>query len=114
IEKTIDRYYKYAKQVHTGRIDVQQYKEQLRYESTNLAKKIEILQNLQRKLQGQDLDSCSPEELNDIGRQLEIGLRNIKARKAHLFKEQIEQLQAKMENSLRICSHPMVQNKPPL
>lgn len=105
IQKTIDRYRKNAKQLHTDRIDVEQYsKEQLRQESANMAKKIEIIEILQRKLLGQDLDSCSPEELHDIGNQLEISLSNIRARKTQLFKEQIEQLQAKerlllMENA---------------
>ncbi|KAG6753458.1 hypothetical protein POTOM_043526 [Populus tomentosa] len=105
IQKTIDRYRKNAKQLHTDRIDVEQYsKEQLRQESENMAKKIEIIEILQRKLLGQDLDSCSPEELHDIGNQLEISLSNIRARKTQLFKEQIEQLQAKerlllMENA---------------
>ncbi|XP_034929812.1 MADS-box protein AGL42 [Populus alba] len=105
IQKTIDRYRKNAKQLHTVRIDVEQYsKEQLRQESANMAKKIEIIEILQRKLLGQDLDSCSPEELHDIGNQLEISLSNIRARKTQLFKEQIEQLQAKerlllMENA---------------
>lgn len=104
IQKTIDRYRENAKQVHTDRIDVEQYKEQLRHESANMAKKIEILETLQRKLLGQDLDSCSPKELEDIGNQLEISLSNIRARKTQLFEEQIEQLQEKetlllMENA---------------
>lgn len=104
IQKTIDRYRKNAKQLHTDRIDVEQSKEQLRQESANMAKKIEIIEILQRKLLGQDLDSCSPEELHDIDNQLEISLSNIRARKTQLFKEQIEQLQAKerlllMENA---------------
>lgn len=104
IQKTVDRYRKNAKQLHTDRIDVEQSKEQLRKESANMAKKIEIIEILQRKLLGQDLDSCSPEELHDIDNQLEISLSNIRARKTQLFKEQIEQLQAKerlllMENA---------------
>ncbi|KAL9373132.1 hypothetical protein Peur_035376 [Populus x canadensis] len=104
IQKTIERYRKNAKQLHTNRIDVEQSKEQLRQESANMAKKIEMIEILQRKLLGQDLDSCSPEELHDIGNQLEISLSNIRARKTQLFKEQIEQLQAKerlllMENA---------------
>lgn len=104
IQKTIDRYRKNAKQLHTDRIDVEQSKEQLRQESANMAKKIEMIEILQRKLLGQDLDSCSPEELHYIDNQLEISLSNIRARKTQLFKEQIEQLQAKerlllMENA---------------
>lgn len=114
IQKTIDRYRKNAKQLHTNRIDVEQSKEQLRQESANMAKKIEIIEILQRKLLGQDLDSCSPEELHDIDNQLEISLSNIRARKTQLFKEQIEQLQAKerlllMENA-RLTKQPLQQS----
>ncbi|XP_061955981.1 MADS-box protein AGL42-like isoform X3 [Populus nigra] len=118
IQKTIDRYRKNAKQLHTDRIDVEQSKEfdmqQLRQESANMAKKIEMIEILQRKLLGQDLDSCSPEELHDIDNQLEISLSNIRARKTQLFKEQIEQLQAKerlllMENA-RLTKQPLQQS----
>ncbi|KAF9671952.1 hypothetical protein SADUNF_Sadunf12G0103900 [Salix dunnii] len=78
--------------------------QQLRHESANMAKKIEIIEISQRKLLGKDLDSCSPEELQDIGNQIETSLSNIRARKTQLFQEQIEQLQEKetlllMENA---------------
>ncbi|KAH8492486.1 hypothetical protein H0E87_021879 [Populus deltoides] len=92
IQKTIDRYRKNAKQLHTDRIDVEQSKEQLRQESANMAKKIEIIKILQRKLLGQDLDSCSPEELHDIGNQLEISLSNIRARKVYVSLKKLCQM----------------------
>ncbi|KAJ6294576.1 hypothetical protein OIU76_022623 [Salix suchowensis] len=60
-----------------------------------MARKIEIIKMSQRKLLGKDLDPCSSEELQEISRQLEISLNNIRARKDWIFKEQIEQLQAK-------------------
>ncbi|KAJ6339254.1 hypothetical protein OIU77_007252 [Salix suchowensis] len=60
-----------------------------------MARKIEIIKMSQRKLLGKDLDPCSSEELQEISRQLEISLNKIRARKDWLFKEQIEQLQAK-------------------
>ncbi|KAB5525411.1 hypothetical protein DKX38_023160 [Salix brachista] len=95
MQNTIERYRIDAKQGYTDRIDVELYKEQLRYESENMARKIEIIKMSQRKLLGKDLDPCSSEELQEISRQLEISLNNIRARKDWLFKEQIEQLQAK-------------------
>ncbi|KAJ0043885.1 hypothetical protein Pint_17346 [Pistacia integerrima] len=61
-----------------------------------------------RKLLGQDLGSCRVEELQDIDDQLERSLRSIRARKALLFKEQIEQLKAKekllLEENARLSS----------
>ncbi|KAG5230599.1 MADS-box protein [Salix suchowensis] len=95
MQNTIERYRIDAKQGYTDRIDEELYKEQLRYESENMARKIEIIKMSQRKLLGKDLDPCSSEELQEISRQLEISLNNIRARKDWLFKEQIEQLQAK-------------------
>ncbi|CAA3016748.1 MADS-box AGL42 [Olea europaea subsp. europaea] len=52
-----------------------------------------------RKLLGQGLGTCSVEELQDIDSQLEKSLKNIRARKAELYKEDIEKLKAK-EKSL--------------
>ncbi|KAK1576150.1 hypothetical protein Q3G72_011316 [Acer saccharum] len=48
-----------------------------------------------RRLLGQELGSCSIEELQEIDGQLEQSLQSIRARKDQLFNEQIEQLKAK-------------------
>ncbi|KAK4837220.1 hypothetical protein QYF36_003753 [Acer negundo] len=61
----------------------------------NMVKKIELLEVSQRRLLGQELGSCSIDELQEIDGQLEQSLRRIRARKAQLFNEQIEQLKAK-------------------
>ncbi|CDP09628.1 unnamed protein product [Coffea canephora] len=47
------------------------------------------------KLLGQDLGSSSLEELQQIDSQLERSLKNVRARKTQLFKEEIERLKAK-------------------
>ncbi|KAJ6374813.1 hypothetical protein OIU78_030325 [Salix suchowensis] len=113
MQNTIERYRIDAKQGYTDRIDEELYKEQLRYESENMARKIEIIKMSQRKLLGKDLDPCSSEELQEISRQLEISLNNIRARKDWLFKEQIEQLQAKerllLEENARLRKQPWLQ-----
>ncbi|XVF12421.1 hypothetical protein REPUB_Repub08aG0116900 [Reevesia pubescens] len=69
--------------------------QQLRLEAAIMVRKIELLEDSQRKLLGQGLGSCSVEELQEVESQLERSLRNVKARKGHLFKEQIEQLKEK-------------------
>ncbi|GKU89437.1 hypothetical protein SLEP1_g3574 [Rubroshorea leprosula] len=46
-------------------------------------KKFEFLEVSKRKLLGQGLGSCSVEELQEIGSQLEQSLKNIRARKIH-------------------------------
>uniref|UniRef100_A0A2P2LF31 Mads box protein n=1 Tax=Rhizophora mucronata TaxID=61149 RepID=A0A2P2LF31_RHIMU len=91
MQSTIDRYRRQANGMHTPGIDTQQPK----HESTDLAKRIELLQISQRKLLGQSLSTCSLEELQDIGNQLERSLSNIRIRKAQLCMERLEQLKAK-------------------
>ncbi|XP_024031531.1 MADS-box protein SOC1 [Morus notabilis] len=73
----------------------QQYMQQLRLETANLAKKIEQIEVSKRRFLGRDISSCSYEELQGIDRQLEQSLRKIRARKDHVFNEQIEQLKTK-------------------
>ncbi|KAL3647407.1 hypothetical protein CASFOL_008375 [Castilleja foliolosa] len=72
-----------------------------------MAKKIELLENASRKLLGHNLDTCSMEELHEIDNQLEKSLKNIRSRKAQLFKDELEKLQAKekllLEENERLC-----------
>ncbi|KAA8539859.1 hypothetical protein F0562_026551 [Nyssa sinensis] len=81
--------------------------QQLKIETTNMAREIELLEVYKRRLLGQGLESCSDEELHDIDSQMERSLRNIKARKEQLFKEKIEQIQAKerllLEENAKLC-----------
>ncbi|MCD7466671.1 hypothetical protein HAX54_003597 [Datura stramonium] len=60
-----------------------------------MAKKIEILEVSKRKLMGQGLGSCSMDELHDIDSQLQRSLKNIRARKAQLFNDEIQRLKAR-------------------
>ncbi|PIN06292.1 hypothetical protein CDL12_21161 [Handroanthus impetiginosus] len=60
-----------------------------------MSRKIELLENSRRKLLGHNLGTCSMEELQDIDKQLQRSLKNIKSRKAQLFEEETEKLQTK-------------------
>ncbi|GFQ08771.1 mads-box protein soc1 [Phtheirospermum japonicum] len=68
---------------------------------------MELIENSHRKLLGHNLGSCSMEELHEIDNQLEKSLKNIRSRKAQLFKEEMEKLQAKekflLEENERLC-----------
>ncbi|PIM97194.1 hypothetical protein CDL12_30338 [Handroanthus impetiginosus] len=79
----------------------------LRHEAAMMSRKIELLENTYRKLLGHNLGTCSWDELQDINEQLERSLKNIRSRKAQLFKEDIEKLQAKekflLEENERLC-----------
>ncbi|KAJ4872810.1 K-box region and MADS-box transcription factor family protein [Raphanus sativus] len=58
--------------------------------------KIEILQLHCRKLMGQDLDSCSVEELKEITTKIEKSLTIVRSRKAKLNEDNIEKLKAEI------------------
>ncbi|GAB2222066.1 hypothetical protein Droror1_Dr00013265 [Drosera rotundifolia] len=84
------------KQVRSEATEIeQQQAEQLKQEAAILIEKIEAIKATQRKLLGQDLGSCSIEELHAMDDQLEQSLQNIRARKEQLFREEIAQLKAK-------------------
>ncbi|XP_026440401.1 MADS-box protein SOC1-like isoform X2 [Papaver somniferum] len=93
MQKTIERYQKYNK-------EVQENSQQLKYEAANLAKEIENLQTSQRKLMGESLESCSVDELQTAETQLEMSLLNIRTKKNQLYREQIEQLKQQEEQLL--------------
>ncbi|ESR35054.1 hypothetical protein CICLE_v10006217mg [Citrus x clementina] len=80
---------------------------QLKHEIANMIEKIEHIEVSQRKLLGQDLGSCTNEELQELDDQLERSLRSIRARKAQLFNEQMGQLKEKerllLEDNARLC-----------
>ncbi|KAJ4836712.1 hypothetical protein Tsubulata_031906, partial [Turnera subulata] len=94
MQKTIDRYRKYA-EVQVDTTSMEQHMQQLKHESAIMAKKIELLEGSKRKLLGQCLDACSIDQLEEIDKQLESSLSTIRARKAQMFKEQIDQLKAR-------------------
>ncbi|KAK3403828.1 MADS-box protein AGL42-like [Eucalyptus grandis] len=100
IRKTIDRYRRSTNGVDTYRANMEQYILHLKQETTDMERKIELLEVSLRKLSGQCLGSCSIDEIQEIGDQLERSLRSIRERKAQLFNDQIQQLQAK-ERSLK-------------
>ncbi|CAN6569347.1 unnamed protein product [Malus baccata var. baccata] len=96
MQRTINRYHKQENgSGPTNKVEVEQYVQHLKHESAIMAKKIEILEASQRKLLGNDLDSCPVEELQEIGSQLERSLRSIRERKAQLYTEQMEQHKAR-------------------
>ncbi|KAK8587201.1 hypothetical protein V6N13_086202 [Hibiscus sabdariffa] len=108
MQKTIERYRKCMNEAQTNMTDMGRYVQQLRLEAESTAKKIEFLEVSRRKLLGQSLGSCSMEELKEVESQLERSLRNIRARKGHLFQEQIGQLKAKerfmREENAKLCA----------
>ncbi|KAF8008628.1 hypothetical protein BT93_K2326 [Corymbia citriodora subsp. variegata] len=100
IRKTIDRYRRSTNDADTYEANMEQFILHLKQETMDMERKIELLEVSLRKLSGQCLGSCSINEIQEIGDQLERSLSSVRARKAQLFNDQIQQLQAK-ERSLK-------------
>ncbi|XP_077247396.1 MADS-box protein SOC1-like isoform X2 [Tasmannia lanceolata] len=101
MQKTLERYQRYTKDGN-GSINnkaVERNVQPWKYETAQMANKIELLEVSKRKLLGENLESCPIEELQQIENQLERSLTNIRGRKTQIFTEQIEQLKEK-ERSL--------------
>ncbi|KAK3447286.1 hypothetical protein EUGRSUZ_A02846 [Eucalyptus grandis] len=98
MQKTIERYHQYAKEDTGKKASMEQYMLHLKHEAADMSRKIELLEASKRKFLGQGLESCSVDELQEISVQLERSLSTIRVKKDQLFKEQIEQLKAKVSS----------------
>lgn len=92
MQKTIERYRLHAREMSINAKEEEQSIQKLKQDAANMTKKIELLESSKRKLMGEDLQSCSAEELQDLERQLDKGLGIIRGRKNYLLGEQIAQL----------------------
>ncbi|KAF8048914.1 hypothetical protein N665_2354s0001 [Sinapis alba] len=100
MRNTIERYHKYTNDHETSNQDSEIYIQQLKEEASHMITKIELLEFHKRKLLGQELASCSLHELQEIDSELQKSLGEVRARKAQLFKEQLEKLKAKEKQLL--------------
>ncbi|KAL8543816.1 hypothetical protein ACS0TY_004392 [Phlomoides rotata] len=101
--RTIERYVTKSKAIAVAAETVEETNVKHMKEETagELHKKIEVLEESRRRLLGESLDSCSRAELEQIERQFERSIRNIRARKSALFKEQINQLKEREKKLMR-------------
>ncbi|XP_073143686.1 MADS-box protein AGL42-like [Henckelia pumila] len=95
MERTIERFREHVKEEWKANTKGEQQTEDMKHEAEILSKKIELLENSQRKFLGHEVGMCSMEEIHEMENQLEKSLKNIRTRKAQLFSEEIEKLQAK-------------------
>ncbi|XP_042459482.1 MADS-box protein SOC1-like [Zingiber officinale] len=92
VQNTIDRYMAKVKEVEINSSETERSMEQWKCEATNMSKKIEHLEAQKRKLLGENLGSCSIDELNELEAQLEKSLSRVKGKKRTMLEEQIVQL----------------------
>ncbi|XP_043717182.1 MADS-box protein SOC1-like isoform X2 [Telopea speciosissima] len=95
MQKTIDRYQRLARDVQINNEAVEPNMQHLKCEAANMAKKIELLEISKRKLTGEDLGSCSIDELQQIESQLERSLSNVRGRKERILKVENRMLHEK-------------------
>ncbi|XP_028083083.1 MADS-box protein SOC1-like isoform X2 [Camellia sinensis] len=81
MQETIQRYQRHTKDVQTDNSLVEENMQHLRHEAADMAKQIELLEVAKRKLLGEDLGSCTVEELQQIEQQLERSVSRVRAKK---------------------------------
>ncbi|XP_012437632.1 MADS-box protein SOC1 isoform X2 [Gossypium raimondii] len=94
MQQTVERYRRHTKDNETNK-PIEQNLQHLKTESANMLKALEDLEVSRRKLLGENLGSCTLEELQEIEQQLEKSVSIIRARKTQIFRDQIEQLKEK-------------------
>lgn len=109
MHETIERYRQHTKDIQSNNnTPVVHNMQHLKHETASLAKKIELLEVSKRKLLGEGLGSCTIEELQQIEHQLEKSVCTVRARKTHVFKEQIVQLKEREKalaaDNARLCA----------
>ncbi|CAI9784516.1 unnamed protein product [Fraxinus pennsylvanica] len=92
VNKTMQRYLKNVKNRAVEQKPTEENIQNLKDETAELRTKVELLEDSKRKLLGDDLTTCSTDELQEIEEQLQQSLISIRARKKLLFKEKVDQL----------------------
>ncbi|XP_021748345.1 MADS-box protein SOC1-like isoform X2 [Chenopodium quinoa] len=96
MQETIGRYQRHAREVQPAKeASAEENMQNLKEETATLVKKIEAVEASKRRLLGENLGSCSLEELQQLESQLERSVSKIRARKNQVFNEQIKQLRKK-------------------
>ncbi|KAL9272780.1 MADS-box protein SOC1-like protein [Drosera capensis] len=88
------------------------YSQIIKHETTYLMKQLEVLEASKRRLLGEDIGSCSFEELQQLENQLDRSVAKIRAQKNRFFIQQIQQLKEK--EKLLMAEHARLSGKYPL
>ncbi|CAM8876612.1 unnamed protein product [Rhodiola kirilowii] len=101
MEKILERYERYSyderQQQHQlmDASDHPQFQENMSMEYSKLKSKLELLQRNHMQYLGEDVDSLSMRELQNLEHQLDTALKKIRSRKNQLMHESISELQKK-------------------
>ncbi|GMH21687.1 hypothetical protein Nepgr_023529 [Nepenthes gracilis] len=111
MQETIARYQRHTKDFQTHDMPAGQDMQQLEHETSTLKKKTEMLEAARRKFLGEDIGSCSIEELQQLESQLELGVGRIRAQKNQVYHNQIQQLKEKIQEKLQVAEHAKLSGK---
>ncbi|PKI64461.1 agamous-like MADS-box protein AGL19 [Punica granatum] len=107
LSKTIERYERRSKDLEANNRSSEDNLQHMSSNTSDLEKKLELLEASKRRLLGDGLESCSIEELQQLENQLEKSFSRIRARKNQLFKEKIELLKSEekklLEDNKKLC-----------
>ncbi|XP_074273071.1 MADS-box protein SOC1-like [Silene latifolia] len=96
MQETIGRYQRHLRDSQPAKDkSAVQDMQSLKEETASLIKKVEAIEAAKRKLLGENLASCSLEELQQLENQLERSVTKIRAKKNQVFNEQIKHLKEK-------------------
>ncbi|KAL9389213.1 hypothetical protein Peur_017818 [Populus x canadensis] len=107
MEKILERYERYSyaeRQLVATDLDSQG---NWTLEYNRLKAKVELLQRNHRNYLGEDLDSMSLKELQNLEQQIDTALKHIRARKNHLMSQSISELQRK-EREIQVQNNMLV------
>ncbi|XP_022776709.1 truncated transcription factor CAULIFLOWER A-like isoform X2 [Durio zibethinus] len=95
MDKILERYERYSYAETRLVATESEYQGNWSMEYNRLKAKVELLQKNQRHYMGEDLDSLSLKELQNLEQQLDTALKHIRSKKNQLMYESISQLQRK-------------------
>ncbi|XP_071691135.1 MADS-box protein SOC1-like isoform X2 [Rutidosis leptorrhynchoides] len=97
MKDTIERYRGHVKEIRTENSPCPEDVQHMRQLAAGMAKQIELLEVAKRKLLGEGMGSTTIDELLQIEQRLEKSVCIVRARKMHVYNEQVEQLKAKYQ-----------------
>ncbi|XP_054779604.1 MADS-box protein SOC1-like isoform X2 [Prosopis cineraria] len=95
VQETIERYRNYVRDSQKANPYLGQNMEHLKQQTASMKKMIDGLEASKRKLSGENLNSCSLQELQELEEQLRKSVKKVQERKNQVFKEKMEKLKEK-------------------
>ncbi|XP_054780718.1 MADS-box protein SOC1-like [Prosopis cineraria] len=92
LQETIERYRSYTRDAQTATRYMEQSMQLLKEETEIMMEKVQLLEVSKRKFSGEELGSCSLQELEEIQLQLQKSVSNVRETKVRTFLEQMERL----------------------